>query len=112
MITIVEKPSMVAGRVVLVIETDQRIAINDVIEGWQVRGIGMPNPPMDNHLVLTVRCAECLGETFMHRGSGANLEIRFCPRKGEPGHLSREEAEEKRRAFMRQVASSRPVRFA
>jgi hypothetical protein len=38
-------------------------------------------------------CSDCGGETIQFRGRGLDLEVRICPRKDEPGHLSRAAAQ-------------------
>lgn len=43
----------------------------------------------------TPNCPNCDGRTVEFRGSGDDAQFRICSRWREPGHLSREEIEER-----------------
>lgn len=55
----------------------------DYARRWSVRTA--PEPPAGT-------CPECGGATVKHKGAGWDIQVWICPRKDEPGHLTREEA--------------------
>lgn len=57
---------------------------------------------------MTEPCPECQGKTIKFRGIGADLQYWLCPRKDEPGHLTREEANE---LFQKQKMAHLPAKW-